>query len=200
MTAVVDYNAGNVRSVLCALERLGERAELTCDREKILSADRVIFPGVGQAKSAMVELEKRDLITTLREVKQPFLGICLGMQLMNTFSEEGDVDLLGLFDNRVSLFPPNVGVKIPHIGWNSISVTDSPLYKGIESGSYVYFVHSYYVPMSKNTIASCSYDGIEFTASMGRGNFYGCQFHPEKSGEVGERILKNFLSMEVGRC
>ncbi len=200
MTAVVDYNAGNVRSVLCALERLGERAELTSDKERILSADRVIFPGVGQAKSAMVELEKRDLITTLSSVKRPFLGICLGMQLMNTFSEEGDVSLLGLFDNRVSLFERNPGVKIPHVGWNSITVGDSPLYKGIENGSYVYFVHSYYVPMSPDTIASCSYDGITFTASMGRGNFFGCQFHPEKSGEVGERILRNFLSLEESRC
>lgn len=197
MTAVVDYNAGNVRSVLCALERLGERAELTYDREKILSADRVIFPGVGQAKSAMIELEKRGLVETLCKVKRPFLGICLGMQLMNAFSEEGDVDLLGLFDNRVSLFPESVGVKIPHIGWNSIQVASSPLFNGIESGSYVYFVHSYYVPKSEGTIAECTYDGISFTAAMGRGNFFGCQFHPEKSGLVGERILRNFLELEV---
>ncbi|MCR5732394.1 MAG: imidazole glycerol phosphate synthase subunit HisH [Sphaerochaetaceae bacterium] len=197
MIAVVDYNAGNVRSVLCALERLGAKAELTCERDRILSADRVIFPGVGQAKSAMVELEKRNLMSTLKEVKRPFLGICLGMQLMNAFSEEGNVDLLSLFDNRVSLFPQTEGVKIPHVGWNSIDVESSPLFEGVGSGSYVYYVHSYYVPLSPNTIARTNYDGISFTASMGKDNFYGCQFHPEKSGEVGEKILKNFLTLEV---
>lgn len=197
MIAVVDYNAGNIRSVLCALERLGAKAELTCERDKILSADRVIFPGVGQAESAMAELEKRGLVETLRQVKRPFLGICLGMQLMNAFSEEGDVNLLSLFDNRVSLFPSDLGFKIPHVGWNSISFNSSPLFEGIESGSYVYYVHSYYVPLSSSTIATTDYDNLTFTASMAKDNFFGCQFHPEKSGEVGERILKNFLSLEV---
>jgi len=196
MVAVIDYNAGNVRSVLCALERLGAKAELTCEKDRILSADQVIFPGVGSAAAAMRELEKRDLITTLKEVKKPFLGICLGLQLMNAFSEEGNVDLLSFFEAKVSRFPENRGFKIPQVGWNSIKCKEDPLLKGLEAEPYLYFVHSYYVPIQEATIASADYDGLAFTAALHKGNLFGCQFHPEKSGQAGERILSNFLSLE----
>lgn len=200
MIAVIDYNAGNVRSVLCALERLGEQAVLTKDSEVILSADEVIFPGVGEASSAMRELEKRGLVKTLQNVKVPFLGICLGMQLMNHFSEEGDVDLLNLTDEVVTRFPSKAGYKIPHVGWNSIETSSDALLKGVKSGSYVYFVHSYYVPLSEYTIAKSEYDELLFTAAFHKGNFFGCQFHPEKSGETGELILRNFLSLKGEKC
>jgi len=198
MVAVVDYNAGNVRSVLCALDRLGAKAELTSERSRILSADHVIFPGVGSAASAMKELERRDLISTLREVRKPFLGICLGMQLMNAFSEEGDVPLLSFFESSVLKFPSKMGYKIPHVGWNDISCKEDPLFEGLGRSEYMYFVHSYYMPLLDDvTIACTEYDGLSFTAAVHKGNLYGCQFHPEKSGKAGERILSNFLKMEV---
>lgn len=196
--AVIDYGAGNVRSVLYALERLSAPAILTSDKQEILSASHVIFPGVGEASSAMAQLEKRGLIPVLREVKAPFLGICLGMQLMNGFSEEGNVDLLSLTDERVTRFPEGRGYKIPHIGWNSIAIKDDPLFRYLEGGEYMYFVHSYYVPQGQYTIASCEYDDVTFSAAIRKGNFAGCQFHPEKSAEAGERILKAFL--EEGTC
>ncbi len=198
MVAVVDYNAGNVRSVLCALERLGVSAELTSERGRILAADHVIFPGVGSAASAMRELEKRNLITTLKEVKKPFLGICLGMQLMNAFSEEGNTPLLSFFEAEVSRFPSHPDFKIPHVGWNTISTVSDPLFEGLGQKEYMYFVHSYYMPLFDGvTIAACEYDGFSFSAAVHKGNLYGCQFHPEKSGKAGERILSNFLKLEA---
>jgi len=201
MVAVVDYNAGNVRSVLCALSRLGVDAELTDDRERILSADHVVFPGVGQAGSAMAELEKRGLIDTLKRVKVPFLGICLGMQLMNAFSEEGDASLLGMTGLDVKLFDRSRGDKVPEIGWNTITNLSGPLFEGVDEGSYVYFVHSYYVPLEDGVTTSMThYAGIDYTSSLQVRNFFGCQFHPEKSGKVGERILRNFLSMGGKEC
>lgn len=196
MVAVIDYNAGNVRSVCFALERLAASPVITADPEVILSASHVIFPGVGEASSAISELRRRNLLPVLKEIKAPFLGICLGMQLMNAFSEEGDTELLGLTGERVTLFPSGRGYKIPHVGWNTIRPDAScPLFKGIDEDSYMYFVHSYYVPLSDNTAAISEYDDIAFTSALWKDNFYGVQFHPEKSGMQGERLLENFLCL-----
>ncbi len=198
MTAVVDYNAGNVFSVLCALERLGEKAEVTSDRERILSADRVIFPGVGYAMSAMEELEKRGLADVLTSVKRPFLGICLGMQLMCSFSEEGNTGMLSIVDADVRRFDPSICPKIPHIGWNTAYDLKGPLFEGIKDGSYFFFDHSYYVPLlGSATSAVTSYYGFGYTSALERDNFFGVQFHPEKSGKAGSILLENFLNMEI---
>lgn len=198
MTAVVDYNAGNVFSVLCALERLGEKAEVTSDRERILSADRVIFPGVGYAMSAMEELEKRGLADVLTNVKRPFLGICLGMQLMCSFSEEGNTGMLSIVDADVRRFDPSICPKIPHIGWNTAYDLKGPLFEGIKDGSYFFFDHSYYVPLlGSATSAVTSYYGFGYTSALERDNFFGVQFHPEKSGKAGSILLENFLNMEI---
>lgn len=198
MTAVVDYNAGNVFSVLCALERLGEKAEVTSDGEKILSADRVIFPGVGYAVSAMEELEKRGLVDVLKRVKRPFLGICLGMQLMCSFSEEGNTGMLSIVDAGVRRFDPSICQKIPHIGWNTVYDLKGPLFEGIKDGSYFFFDHSYYVPlMGMATSAVTGYYGFCYTSALERDNFFGVQFHPEKSGKAGSILLENFLNMEM---
>ena len=198
MTAVVDYNAGNVFSVLCALERLGEKAEVTSDRERILSADRVIFPGVGYAMSAMEELEKRGLADVLASVKRPFLGICLGMQLMCSFSEEGNTGMLSIVDADVRRFDPSICPKIPHIGWNTAYDLKGPLFEGIKDGSYFFFDHSYYVPLlGSATSAVTSYYGFGYTSALERDNFFGVQFHPEKSGKAGSILLENFLNMEI---
>ena len=198
MTAVVDYNAGNVFSVLCALERLGEKAEVTSDRERILSADRVIFPGVGYAVSAMEELEKRGLADVLTSVKCPFLGICLGMQLMCSFSEEGNTGMLSIVDADVRRFDPSICPKIPHIGWNTAYDLKGPLFEGIKDGSYFFFDHSYYVPLlGRATSAVTSYYGFGYTSALERDNFFGVQFHPEKSGKAGSILLENFLNMEI---
>lgn len=198
MTAVVDYNAGNVFSVLCALERLGEKAEVTSDGEKILSADRVIFPGVGYAVSAMEELEKRGLVDVLKRVKRPFLGICLGMQLMCSFSEEGNAGMLSIVDAGVRRFDPSICPKIPHIGWNTAYDLKGPLFEGIKDGSYFFFDHSYYVPLlGMATSAVTAYYGFRYTSSLERDNFFGVQFHPEKSGKAGSILLENFLNMEM---
>ena len=196
MTAVVDYNSGNVRSVMNALSRLGADAVLTADPDQIRRADRVIFPGVGAAASAMAELEKRGLTEVLREYERPFLGICLGMQLMNSFSEEGNVSLLGITPEHVRLFDRAAGDKIPHVGWNEIQVSDDPLFKGIADGTWFYFVHSYYAEASERTIASCSYAGVTFSSAIRKDNFRGVQFHPEKSGGAGALLLKNFLEVK----
>ena len=196
MVAIVDYNAGNITSVINALERIGAIAIVTSDKNKILSADKVIFPGVGEASSAMAELRKRDLIDLLKEIKKPFLGICLGMQLMNSFSEEGDTPLLGLTEAPIKLFPQKRGYKIPHVGWNTIKIDPTnPLFKGIKDNSYMYFVHSYYLPSCSYAIATTEYDDLTFTSALNKDNFFGVQFHPEKSGIVGERLLENFLCM-----
>lgn len=198
MTAVVDYNAGNVFSVLCALERLGEKAEVTSDKERILSADRVIFPGVGYAMSAMEELEKRGLADVLTSVKRPFLGICLGMQLMCSFSEEGNTGMLSIVDADVRRFDPSICPKIPHIGWNTAYDLKGPLFEGIKDGSYFFFDHSYYVPLlGSATSAVTSYYGFGYTSALERDNFFGVQFHPEKSGKAGSILLENFLNMEI---
>ena len=197
MVAVIDYNAGNTRSVMNALSRLGVKAELTSDIDVIKSSDRMIFPGVGAASWAMDELKKRELIETIKEYQRPFLGICLGMQLMNSFSEEGNVDLLNISANKVRLFDKNVGVKIPHVGWNEVTFSSDPIFKNLREKEYFYFVHSYYVEYSENTIATCFYDNVTFSAGLRKDNFYGFQFHPEKSGEVGEKLLKNFLEVSL---
>lgn len=197
MIAVIDYNSGNIKSVMNALNRLGASATLTNDVKVIKSADRVIFPGVGAAAAAMEELKKRDLVDTLKEYERPFLGICLGMQLMNSFSEESNVDLLKITDNKVKLFDKSYGDKIPHVGWNEVLLNSDPIFNGLKEREYFYFVHSYYVQASSNTIARCNYAGIEFSAGIKKDNFYGFQFHPEKSGEIGEKLLKNFVEVKL---
>jgi glutamine amidotransferase len=190
---VIRYNAGNTRSVLYALERLGVGARVTDDGEEIRRAEKVIFPGVGEAGSAMEYLRARGLDQVIRGLGQPVLGICLGMQLMCAHSEENDTACLGLFDERVRLFrPAGGGEKVPQIGWNRITQLKSPLFDGIEEGSYVYLVHSYYAAEGPDTIASTEYIH-SYSAALHRDNFYGVQFHPEKSAEVGARVLENFI-------
>ncbi len=188
--AIIDYGAGNVQSVQFALQRLGYKADLTSDSDAIRKADRVIFPGVGQAYSAMSKLKDSGLDQLIPELDQPFLGICLGMQLMCSWSEEGDTDCLNLFDDRVLRF--DQGHKVPQIGWNQIFSMKTSLFDGVEEGSHVYLVHSYYAPLVEATIASSDY-GLAYSTALHKDNFYGVQFHPEKSGPVGSRILQNFL-------
>lgn len=193
---VIDYNAGNTRSVINALSRLGIECELSDKAEVIKSADKVILPGVGKASSAMENLQSKNLIEVIQGLQQPILGVCLGMQLMCKYSEEGTTNCLGIFDTEVKLFIPNGGLdyKVPHMGWNTINDLSSPLFKGVSELSYQYFVHSYYVPLIKETIATCNY--IQpFSAALQKSNFYGTQFHPEKGGSVGEQILKNFIEL-----
>jgi glutamine amidotransferase len=186
---IIDYGAGNVKSVNFAFQRLGYQPILSDDPETIRKADYVVFPGVGHAKSAMENLNAKNLVEVIRTLKQPVLGICLGMQLMCRHSQEGDVEGIGIFDVDVVRFDDQL--KVPHMGWNDLK-DGKQLIKDISGQAY--FVHSYYVPDNKETIASCDY-GITFSAALSRDNFYGCQFHPEKSGEVGERILKRFLEL-----
>jgi len=190
---IVKYNAGNIQSVLFALERIGINAIVTDDKEEILSADRIIFPGVGEASTAMEYLKQRSLDQVISAARQPLLGICLGMQLLCKHSEENNTDCLGIFDVNVKRFVSD-HLKIPQIGWNNIYTKDNPLFYGVESGSYCYFVHSYHAEISNNTIATTNY-GIEFSCALNKDNFYGVQFHPEKSADAGEKILKNFLAL-----
>jgi len=190
--AIVKYNAGNIMSVSYALNRLGIEPIVTDDPEILKAADKVIFPGVGEASTAMNYLRQRGLDEILKNLKQPFLGICLGMQLMGSHSEEGDTTCLGIFDAKVKKFPPKD--KVPHMGWNQIFDFKSPLLKGIDEKSYVYFVHSYYVEMCKETAVSCDYI-LPFSVGLQKDNFYAFQFHPEKSGETGAIILKNFIEL-----
>lgn len=199
--AIVKYNAGNVQSVLYALQRLGTNAIVTDDHEKIAGADRVIFPGVGNAFSAMEYLKERNLDQLIVSLKQPVLGICLGLQLMCNFSEEGNTKCLGIFDADVNKFDESVfkdknliPYKIPHMGWNTIYDLSSPLMNGIDENSYMYFVHSYYAELSPETIATTDYIN-PFSAAMQKDNFYGVQFHTEKSADAGEKILSNFLNI-----
>ena len=199
--AIIKYNAGNVQSVLYALQRLGIDASVTDDHSEIKSADKVIFPGVGHAASAMDYLKERKLDQLIVSLQQPVLGICLGLQLLCNFSEEGNTKCLGVFDAAVKKFDESVfqnknlvPVKIPHMGWNTITDLSSPLMEGIAEESYVYFVHSYYAELSKETIATTDYIH-PFSAAMHKDNFYGVQFHTEKSAEVGETILSNFLKL-----
>ena len=192
---IVDYGAGNVTSVVRALQRLGVEATLTDDPELIAKADKVVFPGQGEASNAMQNLRQRGLDKVLRDLKQPFLGICIGQQLLCRHSEEGDTDCIGVFDVDVQRFRPTRHEdKVPAMGWNSLTDVCSPLYKGIGDGEYVYFVHSFYVPVCDWTIAKADYT-LPYSASLHKDNFYTCQFHPEKSGAVGEKILSNFLSI-----
>ncbi|HEY8404648.1 MAG TPA: imidazole glycerol phosphate synthase subunit HisH [Flavobacteriales bacterium] len=192
--AIVKYNAGNTHSVELALQRLGVDSILTDDAETLRSADKVIFPGVGEASSAMQYLKEHGLDKVITTLKQPTLGICLGMQLMCAHSEEGNADTLGIFNNHVKMFPKGID-KVPHMGWNSLTLLKSALYQGIEENAYAYFVHSFYVEISNTTTAQCNYANTLFSASLEKDNFYGVQFHPEKSSAIGEQLLKNFLAL-----
>ncbi len=191
---IIKYNAGNIQSVLYALERIGASAEVTDDIEKIRSADKVIFPGVGEASSAMKSLKENKLDQMIKELKQPILGICVGMQLLCKHSEENDTDCLGVVPVQVKRFPANPEIKVPQIGWNNIYQLKTDLFKNINENSYIYNVHSYYAEDSEYTIATCHY-GVDYAAAVQKDNFYGLQFHTEKSAEVGERILNNFLAL-----
>ena len=192
--AIVKYNAGNIYSVINALRRMGLEPELTDDPERLQKADRVLFPGQGEARGAMEYLKARRLDEVIRSLRQPVLGICVGQQLLCRHSEEGDVDCLGIFDAEVKRFRPERHEdKVPCMGWNALYDTTSKLMEGLE-GEYVYFVHSYYVPLCPETIATANYIH-PYSAALHKDNFYACQFHPEKSGKTGERILKNFLTI-----
>ena len=194
MIAIIDYKMGNLRSVENALKRLGAEFCVTADPVVISSADRVLLPGVGNAAEAMENLRKAGLVDVIRSLRRPVLGICVGMQVMCRHSEEGDVECLNIFDARVKRFVPALDVKVPHMGWNRIGNLESKLFKGLDGGSYVYFVHSYYPELCPDTIAT-SHHGVMFSAALKYENFYGTQFHPEKSGDVGERIIENFLKL-----
>ena len=197
--AIVKYNAGNIYSVVNALRRMGIDPLLTDDAEQLQKADRVLFPGQGEARGAMEYLKARRLDEVIRDLKQPVFGICVGQQLLCKHSEEGDVDCIGIFDAEVKRFQPEKHEdKVPCMGWNALYDLKSPLYKGFDELSpigqpYVYFVHSYYVPVCQDTVATTNYI-LPYSASLHKDNFYTCQFHPEKSGKVGEKILQNFLS------
>lgn len=190
--AIIDYGAGNVQSVLFALERLGFEGNVTNDWNTIKNAEKVIFPGVGEASSAMKMLQESGLDVLIPTLKQPVLGICLGMQLMCKHSEEGNTNGLGIFDVNVVKFSQEV--KVPQMGWNTIYNLKSPLFEGIKENEFMYLVHSFYAPLSENTIATTNYE-LEYSTALQRDNFYGVQFHPEKSGVFGEQILKNFLNL-----
>ena len=192
MIAIVKYSAGNIKSVQNALIRLGYKSIITDDPSELINAEKVIFPGVGEASSAMLYLRERGLDRTIISLKQPVLGICLGLQLMCRFSEEGETKCLGVFDTEVRLFPPVD--KIPHMGWNNCLTMKGDLFKGLTINNDLYYVHSYYAEISTCTIATCDYI-LPFSAAMQQGNFYATQFHPEKSAETGEKILKNFLEL-----
>ena len=194
MIAIVDYKMGNLRSVENALRRLGVDFTVTADADVIRRADKVLLPGVGNAAEAMDNLRAADLVDVIRSLRQPVLGICVGMQVMCRHSEEGDVDCLGIFDARVKRFVPAPEVKVPHMGWNRIGNLETKLFKDLDGGSYVYFVHSYYPELCPDTIATATH-GVMFSAALKYENFYGTQFHPEKSGDVGERIIANFLKL-----
>jgi len=193
--AIIDYNAGNVQSVLFALERIGVTAELTGDQEEISNADKVIFPGVGEAKNTMDYLRQTKLDRLIRNLKQPTLGICLGMQLLCDHSEEGDTNCLGIIPLKVKKFISiDPTKKIPHVGWNNFDFKNHPLFEKNQVGDHAYFVHSYYVEQGQETIATCDYI-LPFSAALQKDNFYATQFHPEKSGTVGENILKHFINL-----
>ena len=195
MIAIIDYEAGNICSVENALSRLGATYELTADPARIREADKVILPGVGNAAKAMESLRRSGLDEVIVRLRQPVLGICVGMQLMCRSSEEGPVECMGLFDTRVRRFTETPDAKVPHMGWNSIGNLDSKLFKGIQGGSFVYFVHSYFPGLCTDTIATCRHGSTLFSAALRWENFYGTQFHPEKSGSVGAAILQNFLAL-----
>ena len=194
-TVIIKYNAGNIQSVLYALERIGVSALVTDSIQEIQTADKVIFPGVGEASSAMQYLRERKLDELIISLKQPVLGICLGMQLMCTHSTENDTACLGIFEEQVKHFETaDPTIKVPQIGWNTITALKTPLFKGIAENSFAYFVHGYYAAKGKHTIATTNYIQ-DYSSALQKDNFYGVQFHPEKSALVGEQIIQNFLSL-----
>ncbi|MBV6653042.1 MAG: imidazole glycerol phosphate synthase subunit HisH [Mameliella sp.] len=192
--AIIDYNAGNVRSVQFAMQRLGIEANLTSNVSEIQAADKVIFPGVGEANTTMAYLRARGLDEVIRNLQQPVLGICLGMQLLCQHSEENDTDCLGIIPQRVVRFQPANGEKIPHMGWNSIRNLKEGIFSPDLEGGYVYFVHSYYVEQGEYTTATTDHV-LPFSSALQKDNFYATQFHPEKSGKIGESILKHFINL-----
>ncbi|MBC7523295.1 MAG: imidazole glycerol phosphate synthase subunit HisH [Flavobacterium sp.] len=192
MIAIVKYNAGNIQSVKNAVERLGFSCVVIDDENELKSADKVIFPGVGEASSAMKYLKERKLDEVIKNLKQPVLGICLGQQLMCNFSEEGKTECLGIFDVNVKKF--KASEKVPHMGWNNLSEIKSELFKEISVDDDFYFVHSFYAEIGENTTSVCDYI-VPFSASMQKDNFYATQFHPEKSSKIGEQLLLNFLKL-----
>jgi len=195
---IIKYNAGNIESVNNALNRLGVNAEITADPDKIRNADKVIFPGVGEASTTMEYLRENNLDSLITSLKQPVLGICLGLQLMCSHSEENDTKCLGIFDEKVLRFVPKPGeefiTKVPHMGWNSITNLKSKIFTEETENQYVYFVHSYFAGLGEHTIATCNYIN-PFSAALQKNNFYATQFHPEKSGTVGAGILENFIKL-----
>ena len=193
MIAIVKYNAGNIRSVSNALHRLGVEAVVTDDPKLLREAEKVIFPGVGEASSAMNYLRERGLDEVLKNLHQPFLGICLGLQLMCEYSEEGETECLGIFTENVKRFPVSKE-KVPHMGWNNCTELKDPLFEGISTEDDFYFVHSYYAELGSQTIAQCNYI-LPFSAALQKDNFYAVQFHPEKSADVGHQLIKNFLEL-----
>lgn len=193
--AIIQYNAGNIQSVLYALERIGAEAIVTDNKEAIMAADKVIFPGVGEASTAMNYLKERNLDQVILSLKQPVLGICLGMQLMCTFSEENNTNCLGIFSEQVKKFiPTEQNLKVPQMGWNTINHLKSDLFNGVNEESFVYFVHGYYAAIGGHTIAQTNYI-LDYSSALHKDNFYGVQFHPEKSAAVGEQIIQNFLNI-----
>lgn len=197
---IIKYNAGNIRSVDFALQRLGVSASVTADPDEIRSADRVIFPGVGEASTTMSYLKQHKLDALICDLRQPVLGVCLGLQLMCAHSEEGDTECLGIFPEKVKKFvlsqDDSASFKIPHMGWNSVSELKTPLFDHISVEEYFYFVHSFYATTGADTAATCNYI-VPFSAALQRDNFYATQFHPEKSGKTGARILENFINLIV---
>jgi len=195
---IIKYNAGNIKSVKNALYRLGVNAEITADHEKIINADKVIFPGVGEASTTMKYLRSRNLDKLIINLKQPVLGICLGLQLMCSHSEEGNIKCLGIFSEKVRRFIPDAGkefiTKVPHMGWNSVYNLKGSLFSEEMEHKYVYFVHSYYAGSGIHTAAECNYI-VPFSAALQKDNFFATQFHPEKSGSIGLAILENFLKL-----
>ena len=191
---IINYGAGNIQSIMFAIEGLGFKAVLSNNPDEIKAADKVIFPGVGEASSAMKMLEESGLDALIPTLKQPVLGICLGMQLMCNYSEEGNTKGLGIFDVDVIKFTSKV--KVPQMGWNQIYNLKSDLFKGISENEYMYLVHSFYAPLCDETIATTNYE-LEYSSALENDNFYGTQFHPEKSGDVGEQILNNFLNLKL---
>ena len=195
MTVIIDYDAGNIKSVGNALARLGAEYQLSDNPDVIRAADRVILPGVGNDAEALASLRGKGLESVLKSLRKPVLGICVGMQIMCRDSEEGNAVGMGIFDSHVVKFIPTADAKVPHMGWNQIANLEGKLFRGIQSGEFVYFVHSYYPTLCTDTIATCRHAGMLFSAALRYENFYGTQFHPEKSGDVGERILQNFLAL-----
>lgn len=198
MIAVIDSGGANITSVISAFERMDVHPVFTCDADVIRSAEKVILPGVGAAGDAMKKLEEYGLVETIRKLTQPVMGICLGMQLLYETSEEGNAVTIGAVDGQVRKFDTKPNMPVPHMGWNKVKKTKNhPLLTGVADGSYFYFVHSYYAPINDFTVGSCSYAN-DVTAIVAKGNFMGCQFHPERSGPVGQQIIRNFVELDAG--